>query len=155
MNEIHPIAPHHLPGFLPGPDGSDPLFTAVVIVLLIVVMVAGVIYFKLHSIPEQMGEKANSTQLQLISILAILALFTHNNAFWILALLIAAIRIPDYLTPLQTIASSLKKLASDGKATEPKEPSPEPDSGNIEDTPAAQPEKEVVSDSIQADKGGN
>jgi len=126
MNEIHPIAPHHLPGFLPGPDGSDPLFTAVVIVLLIVVMVAGVIYFKLHSIPEQMGEKANSTQLQLISILAILALFTHNNAFWILALLLAAIRIPDYLTPLQTIANSLARLAADGKATDPVEPSPEP-----------------------------
>ena len=126
MNETHPIAPHHLPGFLPGPDGSDPLFTAVVIVLLIVVMVAGVIYFKLHSLPEQMGEKANSTQLQLISILAILALFTHNNAFWILALLLAAIRIPDYLTPLQTIANSLARLAADGKATDPVEPSSEP-----------------------------
>jgi len=138
MNEIHPIAPHHLPGFLPGPDGSDPLFTAVVIVLLIVVMVAGVIYFKLHSIPEQMGEKANSTQLQLISILAILALFTHNNAFWILALLLAAIRIPDYLTPLQTIANSLARLAADGKATDPVEPSPEPVSDVEESASSAQ-----------------
>ena len=138
MNETHPIAPHHLPGFLPGPDGSDPLFTAVVIVLLIVVMVAGVIYFKLHSIPEQMGEKANSTQLQLISILAILALFTHNNAFWILALLLAAIRIPDYLTPLQTIANSLARLAADGKATDPVEPSPEPVSDVEESASSAQ-----------------
>ena len=146
MNETHPIAPHHLPGYLPGPDGSDPLFTTVVIVLLIVVMVAGVIYFKLHSLPEQMGEKHNSTQLQLISILAVLALFTHNNAFWILALLIAAIRIPDYLTPLQTIANSLARLAADGKTTDPVEPSPEPDSFIDESTSpdiSVQAEKEV------------
>ncbi|MGI9535492.1 MAG: hypothetical protein ACR2PB_00375 [Desulfocapsaceae bacterium] len=155
MSITHPAAPHHIPGYLPGPDGSDPLFTAVIVVLLIVLLVAGVLYFKLHSIPEQMGEKANSTQLQLISILAVLALFTHNNAFWILALLIAAIRIPDYLTPLQTIASSLKKLASDSRATGPVDPPPEPDSGSYEDTPAAQSETEVVSESLQAEKGGN
>jgi len=155
MINTHPAAPHHLPGYLPGPDGSDPLFTAVVVVLLTVLMVAGVLYFKLHSIPEQMGERANSTQLQLISILAVLALFTHNNAFWILALLIAAIRIPDYLTPLQTIASSLKKLAADGKTTGPVKPPPETESSNNEDTPAAQSETEVVSVSLQADKGGN
>jgi hypothetical protein len=147
MNETHPVAPHHLPGYLPGPDGSDPLFTAVIVVLLIVLMVAGVLYFKLHSMPEQLGERHNSTQLQLISILAVLALFTHNNAFWILALLIAAIRIPDYLTPIQTIASSLAKLASDSKATEPVEPSPKPDSDLDEGTPPAQ--------SVQSEKGGN
>lgn len=155
MINTHPAAPHHLPGYLPGPDGSDPLLTAVIVVLLIVLLVAGVLYFKLHSIPEQMGEKANSTQLQLISILAVLALFTHNNAFWVLALLLAAIRIPDYLTPLQTIASSLKKLASDGKTTEPVESPPEPDSENNEDAPAAQSEKEIVSESLQAEKGGS
>jgi hypothetical protein len=137
MNEIHPLAPHHLPGFLPGPDGSDPLFTAVVIILLILLLVAGTLYFKLHSLPEQYGHKKNSTQLQLISILAVLALFTHNNAFWILALLIAAINIPDFLTPLKTIASSLAKLTEDTKATEPVEPLPEPDSDLDEATPPA------------------
>lgn len=24
-NQVHPAAPHHMPFFLPGPDGSDPL----------------------------------------------------------------------------------------------------------------------------------
>jgi hypothetical protein len=109
---IHPAAPHHLPVYIPRPDGSDPLFTVVVVSIVILCLLAGVIYFKLHSLPEQMGERANSTQLQLISILAILALFTHNNAFWVLALLIAAIRLPDYLTPLQGIAKSLGKIAA-------------------------------------------
>lgn len=118
MTDTHPEASHHLPGYIPGPDGSDPLFTIIVVSMLIIFLVLGVIYFKLHSLPEQMGEKANSTQLQLISILAILALFTHNNAFWVLALLIAAIRLPDYLTPLETIAKSLAKIAADQKGTD-------------------------------------
>ena len=109
---IHPAAPHHLPIYIPRPDGSDPLFTVVVVAIVIVCLLAGVLYFKLHSLPEHMGEKANSTQLQLISVLAILALFTHNNAFWVLALLVAAVRLPDYLTPLQGIATSLGKIAA-------------------------------------------
>ncbi|MFC1681926.1 hypothetical protein ACFL1S_09195 [Pseudomonadota bacterium] len=112
MTDLHPLAPHHLPVYLPGPDGSDPLFTAVVVLLLAVLMGVGVLYFKLHSLPELMGEKYNSTQLQLVSVLAVLALFTHNNAFWILALLIAVIRLPDFSTPINSIADSLKKLAN-------------------------------------------
>ncbi|MGI9536592.1 MAG: hypothetical protein ACR2PB_05950 [Desulfocapsaceae bacterium] len=139
MIEIHPAAPHHLPGYIPGPDGSDPLFTIVVVSMLILFLVAGVIYFRLHSLPEHMGEKANSTQLQLISILAILALFTHNNAFWVLALLLAAIRIPDYLTPIETIAKSLAAIAADNKAKDTLEPPSVPDNGPGEDGPPTAP----------------
>ena len=147
MTKTHPMAPEYLPFFLPGPDASDPLFTVVVVVLIIVVMMVGVLYFKLHSLPEHLGERHNSTQLQLISVLSLLALFTHNNAFWFLALLIAAIRIPDYLTPIQAIASSLAKLASDSKATEPEELSLKPDSDPDKATPPTQ--------SVQSEKGGN
>jgi len=154
MNEIHPLAPHHLPGFLPGPDGSDPLFTVVVIVLLIILLVAGTLYFKLHSLPEQYGHKQNSTQLQLIAILAMLALFTQHHAFWIIALLIAAIKIPDFLTPLKTIASSLAKLTEDAKATEPVEPSPEPDSDLDEATPPTPSGVEAATQPEQTEKGG-
>lgn len=137
MVDTHPAAPHHLPGYIPGPDGSDPLFTLIVVSMLLLFLAAGVIYFKLHSLPEQMGEKANSTQLQLISILAILALFTHNNAFWVLALLIAALRLPDFLTPLETIAKSLAKLAADTKETDTTEPTPVPDTDAATDLPPA------------------
>ena len=154
MKEIHPLAPHHLPFFLPGPDGSDPVFTAVVIVLLIVLLVAGTLYFKLHAIPEHLGGKQNSTQLQLISILAVLALFTHNNAFWILALLIAAFKMPDFLTPLKSIASSLVKLAADGKASESVEESLQPDSDLDEATPPAQSVVEEATQPGQTEKGG-
>lgn len=30
-NQIHPAAPHHIPFFLPGPDGSDPLLVGTAI----------------------------------------------------------------------------------------------------------------------------
>ena len=91
----HPLAPHHLPKYIPGADGSDPLFTAVIVVILIVLLLIGVFYFKLHSLPEHLGARVESTQLQLISVLTVLALFTHNNTFWVVALLIAVIRFPD------------------------------------------------------------
>ena len=153
MNDIHPAAVQHLLFFLPGPDGSDPLFTVVVVVLITVLVTAGALYFKLHAIPEHLGVKHNSTQLQLISVLAVLALFTHNNAFWILALLIAVIRLPDFLTPLKTIAESLVKLTTDGLVIKQVEPSPDSDSNLDEDTPTDKPIAEVTAQSVQAEKG--
>ncbi len=62
---IHPAAPAHLPGFLPGADGSDPLFTIVVISIIVILMAVGIFYFRLHSLPEHLAERSNGTQLQL------------------------------------------------------------------------------------------
>ena len=110
---IHPLAPHHLPKFIPGADGSDPLFTAIVVLLIILLLVIGNAYLKLHALPERMAHKQNHTQLQIITILAILALFTHNNIFWVGALLLSVVRLPDFSTPLNSIADSLKMLAEE------------------------------------------
>lgn len=107
---VHSQAPHHLPGFLPGPDGSDILFTLVVVMVIAIVLALGVLYFTLHALPEKMGHKVNSTQLQLIGVLSLLAMFTHNNLFWVAALLLAAVRMPDIVTPLDSISHSLKSL---------------------------------------------
>lgn len=109
--ETHPLAPHVLPNFLPGPDGSDPLFTAVLVLLVIILLLVGNLYFKLHAIPERMAHKHNHTQLQFITVLTILALFTHNNIFWVAALLLAVVRLPDFSTPIKSIAKSLEQLA--------------------------------------------
>ena len=43
-------------------------------------------------------------------VLALLALFTHNNVFWVAALILALLKLPDFLTPINSIAESLKKL---------------------------------------------
>ena len=73
----------------------------------------GVLYLKLHAIPEQLAHKHGNTQSQLIMVLALLALFTHNNIFWVAALILALLKLPDFLTPLNSISESLKKLAPD------------------------------------------
>jgi hypothetical protein len=112
----HPMAPHELPGFLPSADGSDPLMTLVVILILVIFLVVGNYYLKLHALPERMAHKKNHTQLQIITVLALLALFTHNNVFWVAALLLAVVRFPDYQTPLNSIADSLAQLKEDKQA---------------------------------------
>ena len=108
--QIQPLAPHELPGFIGAADGSDPLFTAVVFIVIAMVLGIGVFYLKLHAIPEQLAHKHGNTQSQLIMVLALLALFTHNNIFWVAALILALIKFPDLVTPLNDISSSLSKM---------------------------------------------
>lgn len=109
MADIHPLAPEHLPVFVAGPAGGDWLFTVVVVFVLVFVLILGNLYFRLHALPEMMAHRANSTQYQLIGILALLALVTHNNLFWVAALLLAALKLPDLATPLYAIARSLER----------------------------------------------
>lgn len=118
--QIHPLAPHELPGFIGAADGSDPLFTAVVFIVIAMVLGIGVFYLKLHAIPEQLAHKHGNTQSQLIMVLALLALFTHNNIFWVAALILALIKFPDLVTPLNDISSSLSKMtqANDSGSSE-------------------------------------
>ena len=83
---------------------------AIVLVLLIVGL--GVLYFKLHALPEQMSHRSNNkAQFEIVAVLALLALFTHNNAFWVAALLLAMIPLPDFSTPLTTMAAALTDVA--------------------------------------------
>jgi len=117
--QIHPLAPHELPGFIGAADGSDPLYTAVVFIVLAMVLGIGVFYLKLHAIPEQLAHKHGNTQSQLIMALALLALFTHNNIFWVAALILALLKFPDFVTPLNDISSALSKMTQAGE--KPKE----------------------------------
>jgi hypothetical protein len=105
---VHPLAPHHLPGFIVGPGETDTLFTVMAVVLLAVILIIGNLYFKLHSLPERMAHRANNVQFQVVAVLCLLALFTHNHLFWIAALLLALVRIPDFSSPLARIADALE-----------------------------------------------
>ena len=108
--ELHPLAPHTLPPFVGAADGSDPLFSAIIFIVILAVLGVGVFYLKVHAIPEQLAHKHGNTQSQLIMVLALLALFTHNNIFWVAALILALLKLPDFLTPINSISESLKKL---------------------------------------------
>lgn len=107
---LHPAAPHNLPGFITAPGETDPLFVGSVIFLIILVMTLGSLYFWLHSIPERLAHGTGKIQFQLVGVLALLALFTHNNLFWVFALMLALIPIPDFWTPLASMADSLARM---------------------------------------------
>jgi len=108
---VHPAAPHQLPFFLPGPDGSDTLLTVMGISLVVIVAIVGVLFLRLHTLPERMAHKSQKLQFEIVAVLGLIALFTHMHIFWIAGLLLALIDLPDFSSPLRRIAGSAEKVA--------------------------------------------
>lgn len=105
---LHPEAMAHAPYFIAAPHETDQMMVVMACMLIAVVVTIGVLYFKLHALPERMAHGANSSQMQLVGVMTLLALFTHNNAFWVLALLLAAFKIPDFNGPMRDIADAIR-----------------------------------------------
>ena len=105
------VNPDHLSFWITAPGETDLLFILVAIFLVLVLIAFGAFYFTVQSIPDRMVEGTGKAQMQVVGLLGLLSLFTGNNALWIAGLLLAAIRIPDFVTPLRSIARSLKKVA--------------------------------------------
>jgi len=108
---LHAAATSHLPFFITAPGQTDGLFNAMVVFLIVVVFSVGLLYLRLHALPEHLAHGTSKVQLQLVGVLALLALFTHNHIFWIAALLLALVQFPDFSSPLASMARSLEKLA--------------------------------------------
>jgi hypothetical protein len=108
---MHPAAPHHIPLFITSPGGTDWLMIVVGLLLIVMVVGIGVFYLKLHALPEHMAHRGQKLQYEIVAVLALIALFTHNHAFWIVGLLLALIPIPDFSTPLSSMADSLDRMA--------------------------------------------
>jgi len=108
----HAALTDHVPGFITAPGQTDYLFIIVIVFLLTVVLVIGNLYFQLHAVPERIAHKTNKVQMEIVAVLALISLFTHNHIYWIIGLLLAFIRIPDFSTPLYSIARSMARLAS-------------------------------------------
>jgi hypothetical protein len=109
--QIHPMAPHHLPFFLAPGSGTDVLMVVMGIFLVVALIWVGTLYLRLHSLPERMAHKSEKLQFEIVAILGLLALFTHIHLFWVAGLLLAMIDIPDFGTPLRSIAGSVEKIA--------------------------------------------
>lgn len=120
MNPVpNELAPPHLPSFIAGPGQSDWLMTVMAVFLAVAVVSMGLVYLKLHALPEHMAHRTNKAQLQFVAVLALIALLTHNNVFWIAALLLALIELPDFSTPMNSIALSLERLSGRDRAGAP------------------------------------
>jgi hypothetical protein len=110
---LHPSAPHDLPGFITAPGDTDVLMVVVGIVLIGAVLGVGNLYLHLHTLPERMAHKSQKLQFEIVAVLGLLALFTHNHLFWVIGLLLAMVDLPDFGTPLRRIAGSVEKIAGE------------------------------------------
>jgi hypothetical protein len=95
------------------------------VVLVVAVLAIGLLFLRLHTLPERIAHKGHKLQFEIVAVLGLLALFTHIHAFWVAGLLLALIDIPDFGWPLRRMAGSLEKIAglppSEGAADVPDE----------------------------------
>jgi hypothetical protein len=102
---------HHLPIFLTAPGQTDVLMVVTALILLFSVVAFGVLFFRLHSLPEQVAHRSHKVQMEIVSILCLISLFTHEHIFWIAGLILAFIDIPDFGSPLRRITGAVEKMA--------------------------------------------
>jgi hypothetical protein len=118
----HPAATHHLPSFITAPGETDVLMGVMAVILLLATLGFGILFLRLHALPEQMAHKSHKLQFEIVAVMCLISLFTHQHIFWIAGLLLAMIDLPDFGTPLNRIARSAESLAGlkpDAEATEP------------------------------------
>jgi hypothetical protein len=108
---INPAATHYLPSFITAPGETDVLMVIMAIVLLLAILGFGLVFFRLHTLPERIAHKSQKLQFEIVAVLGLISLFTHMHIFWIAGLLLALIELPDFGTPLGRIARSAEKLA--------------------------------------------
>jgi len=108
---LHPAASHHLPSFITAPGETDWLMVIMAVFLAVAVLMFGILFFRLHSLPERMAHRTHKLQFEIVAVLCLISLFTHMHIFWIAGLLLALIDLPDFGTPLSRIATSAEKIA--------------------------------------------
>jgi len=108
---LHPAAAHNLPSFITAPGDTDVLMVVMWVILVVAVLLFGVFFFHLHTLPDRIAHKTHKVQFEVVAVLCLIALFTHMHIFWIAGLLLALIDLPDFGSPLGRIAGSVEKIA--------------------------------------------
>jgi len=103
--------PTHLPGFITAPGETDTLFVIVAVFLGLSVLGFGALFLTVHSLPERIAHRSKKLQLEIVAVLCLLALFTHQHLFWVIALVLALVDLPDFTTPIQRMAAALERMA--------------------------------------------
>src|SRR5215475_15145635 len=107
----HPAATQHLPGFITAPGETDVLMVVMAVILLGSVLGVGILFLRLHTLPERIAHKGHKLQFEIVAVLGLLALFTHMHIFWVAGLLLALVDLPDFGGSLGRIAGSVEKIA--------------------------------------------
>ena len=93
---INPAASHNLPSFITAPGGTDVLMVVMSLILVLAVMMFGILFFRLHTLPERIAHKSHKLQFEIVAVLGLIALFTHMHIFWVAGLLLALVDLPDF-----------------------------------------------------------
>jgi hypothetical protein len=109
---LQPAVAHHLPLFITAPGDTDTLMVGVAVFLVLAVLAVGLLFLRLHTLPERIAHKSKKLQFEIVAVLGLLALFTHVHLFWVAGLLLALIDIPDFGGALGRMAGSLEKIAA-------------------------------------------
>ena len=107
---------------------------AVAAFLVLAVLGFGLLFFRLHSLPERIAHRGHKLQFEIVAVLCLISLFTHMHIFWIAGLLLALVDLPDFGTPLNRIAGSAEKIAglnSGEGAASPVSPSGPDNAGQV------------------------
>jgi hypothetical protein len=107
----NPIATTHVPFFITPPGDTDVLFNITLVFVVASIILTGVIFLTIHSLPERMAHKSKKIQFDIVALLGLLGLLSHEHVFWVAALLLAFIDIPDFMTPFRRIAKSVEAIA--------------------------------------------
>ena len=108
-----------MPFFITPPSETDVLFNITLWFVVACIVLTGVVFLTIHSLPERMAHKSKKVLLDLIALLCLLALLTHNHFFWFVAIVLAFIDIPDFLTPVNRIANSMESIAGQEAGEKP------------------------------------
>jgi len=118
-DQLHPAATHHLPFFITAPGETDVVLNITLWFVVACIILTGVIFLTIHSLPERMAHKSKKILLDLIALLCLLALLTHEHFFWFVAIVLAFLDIPDFLTPVNRIANSVAAMAGQEAGEKP------------------------------------
>lgn len=107
----NPALTDHLPFFITAPGDTDVLYYITLAIVIGSIVATGVIFLTIHSLPERMAHKSKKVQFDIVAVLGLLGLLSHEHVFWVAALLLAFIDLPDFLTPFKRIATSVETIA--------------------------------------------
>jgi hypothetical protein len=123
QSTLTPEAIELLPFWVTYPDGTDGLKIVVGIVLVLVLLGFGALYFTIQTIPDRMASGMHKIQMQFVGVLGLISLFTMNNAYWIAAILVAAVPLHELIPSLKhDVPDKLTDTNTQNQVSEPDEP---------------------------------
>lgn len=110
-SEVHPLVNGPVPSFIVAPGEVDTLAVVAGVILLVGILAVGLIFLRLHSLPERMAHKTKKIQFEFVAVLGLLSLFTGVHIFWVAGLLLALIDLPDFPSIFGRMANALEKMS--------------------------------------------